>query len=304
MPFYILSIDGGGIRGAFSAHILNCVQTRLGIRLLDQFNMVAGTSTGSILAAAVVGGIDLNKVERLYKDHGTSIFARKKPWIPKRIGFLTHSTYKNDPLHSLLKEVLGDVRLGEITTPLLIPATDVGNGGVHILKSSYSAGFTRDPKVFLRDAVMASCSAPLYFDPTKVNEYLLADGGLWANNPALAAVIDAKYRLGIRLEEIRLLSIGTGTSKTYYGANTDRKWGILNGWKRLRFIDFCMSLQTQATHNYISLLLDKSQLFRINFESDNPLPLDDCTKIADLISRADKEFTHNSPSLQSFLKGN
>jgi patatin-like phospholipase/acyl hydrolase len=102
------------------------------------------------------------------------------------------SIYDARYLENVLSEIFQDKRLGDITKPLLIPSTDIGNGCVHVLKSGYSKDFTRDNTVMVKDAVLAACSAPTYFDPHRLKEYLLADGGLWANNPALAAVIDHK----------------------------------------------------------------------------------------------------------------
>jgi hypothetical protein len=300
-PFYILAVDGGGIRGVFPAHILKCIQTRLNVSLLDKFGMIAGTSTGSIVAAAVALDISLEKVIDLYRDHGSAIFKRRMFWGPSRFEPAMRSRYEKDTLRTVLNEVLGEITLGQISIPLLLPATDIGNGGVHVFKSSYSRDFIRDSSVALKDAVLASCSAPTYFDPTTVNEYLLADGGLWANNPSLAAVIDAQKRLGIKLEDVRILSIGTGHSRTCYGVNSGRKWGFVNGWKGPEFIDFLMSLQAQSTHNYLQLLLNDSQFIRLNFESDCPLPLDDCSAISDLISNADRVFTHNSQRISTFL---
>jgi predicted acylesterase/phospholipase RssA len=150
-------------------------------------------------------------------------------------------------------------------------------------------------------AVLASCSAPTFFDPTKVQEYLLADGGLWANNPSLAAVIDAQRRLNIDIQNIKILSLGTGQARTSYGVEQNKKWGLMQGWKGPEFISFMMSLQAQSTHNYLQLLLRPDQMLRIDFESDLPLPLDDVSAIDDLISRADREFTHNSEKIRTFL---
>lgn len=299
--FKILAVDGGGIRGVFPAHILSCMSERLGIRLYEQFDMIAGTSTGSIIAAAVACKIDPRKVVSLYREHGARIFTRRKSWWPKKYKPAFHSLYEAKTLHELLLEVFGDVKLGAIKTPLLLPATDIGSGGVHVFKSGYSGDFTRDTNVRLSDAILASCSAPTYFDPARVDQYLLSDGGLWANNPSLAVVIDAQRRLGIELSDIRIFSMGTGNAKTSYGVNTDKKWGLLRGWKGPEFINFLMSLQTQSTHNYLQLLLRGDQFIRLDFESDIPHPLDDCSAIDDLLSRADRSFTHRSAEIKSFF---
>lgn len=299
--FRILSIDGGGIRGAFPAHILSCIKHRLGVSVEDHFDMIAGTSTGSIVAAAVAVKIDPDKVVALYREHGPSIFSRKKSFLPAKYQPGIESIYKNENLKAVLQEIFGDIRLGEIPKPLLIPATDVGNGGVHVFKSAYQKDYHRDGKVPLHQAVLASCSAPTYFNPTKVDEYLLADGGLWANNPSLAAVIDAQRRLSIELPDIRILSLGTGHAKTCYGMKGDREWGLLNGWKGTEFISFLMSLQAQTTNNYLQLMLGNEQILRLDFDSDCPLPLDDCSALDDLISNADRIFTHNSSKIREFL---
>lgn len=300
--FRILSIDGGGIRGVFPAHILNCISSRLGINIVDHINMIAGTSTGSIVAAAIACKIEPGTIVSLYREYGAEIFTAKWSCLPKKCRPAFHSFYESRRLSEILKDVLGDIKLGEISIPLLLPATDIGLGGVHVFKSNYSREFTRDKGVLLREAVLASCSAPTFFDPTKVGEYLLADGGLWANNPSLAAVIDAQRRLNVKLSDICILSLGTGHAKTSYGVKTNRSWGLMRGWKGKELIAFIMSLQAQSTQNYLQLMLGKDQLLRLNFESDLQLPLDDCSTIEDMISRADKVFTYKSGDLKKFFK--
>lgn len=299
--FKILSIDGGGIRGVFPAHILFCMTQRLGINIGEHFDMIAGTSTGAIVAAAIACRIDPAVIVSLYREHGPKIFSRRKSFLPAKYQPAIQTLYNNEYLKSILGNIFKDIKLGEITMPLLLPATDVGNGGVHVFKSCYSKDFTRDKDVLLRDAILASCSAPTYFNPMKFKEYLLADGGLWANNPSLAAVIDAQRRLNIKLSDIRVLSVGTGLAKTCYGVEANKKWGLLNGWRGKEFISFIMSLQAQSTHNYLQLMLQKGQLMRLNFESDLPLPLDDCSIIDDLISRADRRFTYSSSEIKNFI---
>jgi len=299
--FKILSIDGGGIRGVFPAHLLHCIKSRLGINIDEHFSMIAGTSTGSIVAAAVACKVDTTKIISMYREKGPEIFSRKQSWLPAKYQPAFENLYENETLKATLIETFGETKLGEITIPLLIPATDIGNGGVHVFKSAYQKDYDRDGQVLLHKAVLASCSAPTYFNPTKVNEYLLADGGLWANNPSLAAVIDARCRLGIELSDIRILSLGTGHARTCYGVKIDRNWGLLNGWQGKGFISFLMSLQAQTTHNYLQLMLNEDQILRLNFDSDYPLPLDDYSAIDDLISNADRIFTHNSSKLRRFL---
>ncbi len=305
-PFRILSIDGGGIRGVYPAHVLRCVEERIQLNLLDTFDMIAGTSTGSIIAAGVATGVPAVDIVAMYKEHAAGIFRKKQVIWPgkilKYIQPMFDSIYDSQYLKDVLTEVFQDKRLGDIKKPLLLPATDIGNGCVHLLKSGYSKEFTRDNAVLVKDAVLASCSAPTYFNPHRLDEYFLADGGLWANNPALAAVIDAQKRLGITQDDIQILSIGTGHSKTMYGTNASRKWGLVNGWKHKEFISFILSLQSQSALNYLNLMLRPGQIKRVDFESDLPLPMDDVSILDDLISKADHKFTHESESIRDFIQ--
>ena len=299
--FRILSIDGGGIRGCYPATMLQLIEDRLDIDVRQRFDLIAGTSTGAIIAAGLAVSRSPGELLELYRDKGASIFGtRKRSLYPARVKPGFHSAYEKAPLQDILQQELGSVTLGEIEQPLIIPATDVGNGGVHVFKSGYDKEFTRDKSVPLTDAVLASCSAPTYFDPTKVNNYLLADGGVWANNPTLIAIVDAQYRLGASLDDIRVVSLGTGHSKVAYGTDESGPWGLMNGWGGKEFISFLLSLQSQSINNYSKLIL-RENLLRLDFESDLPLPLDDHATVSDLVARADKDFTYQSEAIRNFL---
>lgn len=315
-PFYILSIDGGGLRGAFAAHVLKRVEEELRIDWHDRFGLMAGTSTGAILAAGLACGQSAANLAEFYNNRGPAVFtpqllARLDRWR------LFKSRYTNRKLKELLEQVFKDVTLGEVSVPLILPAVDIVNGCVHMFKSKYSDGFVRDPNMRVADAVLASCSAPTYFHPHLVaDKYLLADGGIWANNPSLVATVDAHYRLGISLENLRVLSIGTGIGKAYYplsaGKWRDRLvrswqgWGLLTRWRGSRLLDLILNLQSETAHNTLCLLLKESpheskQVLRITFESDRPLPLDDAAKTRDWIAKADHQSTHLLTQISRFL---
>ena len=100
------------------------------------------------------------------------------------------------------------------------------------------------------DAVLASCSAPLYFDPAKVSNYLLSDGGLWANNPSLAAITEARGKLKQPLENVKLLSIGTGTSEDYYKHAPRRAWGFVRNWGHTKLVSMMLNLQVRSAENF------------------------------------------------------
>lgn len=299
--FKILAIDGGGIRGVVPAHIIQLMYSKFGVTPAKHFDLIAGTSTGAIIAAALACEIEPSTILDLYKKHGARIFRKKKSLWPSFAKQAVHSLYDQDELSKLLVEVFGDRKLGDLKKPLLLPSTNIGEGCVHVFKSGYSTKFVRDSDVLVREAVLASCAAPTYFDPKKVGVYLLADGGLWANNPSLTATIEAIHRMNIKSERLRVLSVGTGHSKTYYN-KPNGLWGLITGWRHKDFISFILSLQSQAAHNHLKLMLPEFQRMRLDFESDKELPLDDVAAVDSLISKSDKLFMDESDKLKSFLE--
>lgn len=131
--FKILSVDGGGIRGIFPTYILNCISQRLGIRINDKFDMIAGTSTGSIVAAAIACEIEPLRIVKLYCEHGPDIFFRKKAFFSPKTVSAMKSLYDNNYLKKVLQDAFGNIQLGNINKPLLVPATNIGYGGFMFL---------------------------------------------------------------------------------------------------------------------------------------------------------------------------
>ncbi len=300
--FKILSLDGGGFRGIYTAHLLKRIEDEFRVEWHKEFDLIAGTSTGAIIAAGLACKKSAEQILEFYKDHAAKIFT--KGMFPK-FGLFS-SKYKNENLEKALTQIFDDRKLGEIEIPLIIPAADIGNGCVHIFKSSYDKEFVRDKNVLVRKAVLASCSAPIFFPPVVYDNYFLADGGLWANNPALSAVIDAKRRLRQNLNDLKVLSVGTGHIKRFYSEknpwwNRFWGWGVISRWKRGNLVEMILNLQSQAANNMTALLLNPEQMLRINFESDLNVAIDDPTEMRNLISKADRDFTYNVKDIQQFL---
>lgn len=306
--FKILAIDGGGIRGVYSAIILKEIENKFNIKLHEHFDLIAGTSTGSILAAAVAVDIPLEEVIDLYKNEGAKIFKSRLCTVKG----LNKSKYDNSHLKKLLKEKFQDRTLSDpsIKTRLLIPTTDISNGDVHVIKSSYIEEFKRDKDRKIQDAVLSSCSAPLYFNPNKMESYLLADGGLWANNPSLVALTEGIGKIKttdnierITLDNTNLLSIGTGIGHKYYDPkdSTSDNWGFIRKWSTSKLIDTILNLQSINVHNTVNFMLPEDNYLRINFESDLNLSLDSVDIISSLEAKAERHFTLNSEKIKKLL---
>lgn len=296
--FRILALDGGGIRGIFPAHFLRLLEREIGAPLGSIFDLIVGTSTGAIIAAATAMQVPLGEVAAAYEQHASSIF--RKRWFA--FSGLVASKYSTGPLKLLLEDLFAEATMAEAKQRLVIPATDVSNGNVFVIKSTYLPTFVRDRDIRIADAVLASCAAPSFFDPVRVGEYLLADGGLWANNPSFLAYTEAIGKLGVGADQVRLLSVGTGTGHQCYDAGRfRRRWGLATGWKGPRLIDASMNIQGRTSSNVSQLLLGPRYL-RISFEETGSLPLDDVRAIPRLKAKAGEAFTYKHEAVRQFIE--
>ena len=129
----MLSVDGGGVRGVFAAKVLSLIETELHMNIHELFDLIVGTSTGSIVAAAIVVKYDLTRLVEDYQKNAAKIFKKKR----LSLHGLYRSKYDSSFLREFLHDKLGDITLGEIKKPLILNATNTSVGGVYVLKSSY-----------------------------------------------------------------------------------------------------------------------------------------------------------------------
>jgi len=304
--FKILAIDGGGIRGIFAAQILKRIKDELKIEFHKEFNLIAGTSTGSIVAGGLAIDYPIESIVSLYKNEGEKIFQRNYSdrlnwWNWKA---LLASKYDSAYLKKTLNGIFKDATLSQTKAKLIIPASDISNGNVFVFKSNYDPNFVRDKDTRIADAVLASCSAPTFFNPHRVKEYLLADGGLWANNPSLVALTEAMgRRFNIPKDDIRILSIGTGIGKKYYDPKDyNKNWGL--GRWGVGLVSTIMNLQSMNVDNIVRFILSEPDRFvRLNYDTDCAAALDDIRVVDNLIARADKKFTYSIDIIKKFFKG-
>lgn len=293
--FNILSIDGGGIRGIYAATVILKMHQDLGIICFEEFDLIAGTSTGSIIAAALAIGIPPQEIVNLYVEKSKDIFKKN------RVGGIITPKYNNENLKNVLYEVFEGSVFNDAKTRLMITATNVSDGMPWVFKSFYNERLTRDQNVKLADAVLASCCAPIYFNPYELNNQLLADGGLWANNPALAALVEALGRnIDTQKYKVRLLSIGTGVNIKHYPLDwVDKRWGITR-WG-VGLIDIILNMQSFSVEKYLNTIMNLEQYLRINFELGDNLSIDDLEVMHSLIEQASKDFYSNQTKIEKLL---
>ena len=294
--FRILALDGGGTRGIYTAQLLAKVEQAFGTHIKTCFDLIAGTSTGSIIAGAAVSDIPMADIVELFDTETPHIFRRRWYRIP-----LFLSKYPNRKLAEIIAKHLPATPLGEIATPLMITSSEISKSEVHIFRSNYErrdSEITPTSKdVSLREAILASCAAPTFFAPKSLGNSLLADGGLWANNPSTVAFTEALSTFGKAAREIRMLSVGTGHSTNMY--RNRRGWGFITGWGGAKLTSYVMTLQSQASANMTKLLLKENYL-RINPEIDF-WELDTLTQLDNLKSLAERDFKKYAAELETFI---
>ena len=251
--------------------------------------------------ACAAAAIPMADIVELFEHESPRIF-RKRRFTPD-VSMLWRSRYSRHGLDNVLQRYVPRRNLGEVETPLMITSADLATGGVHVFKSRYLAElgepYERDGEVLLRDAILASCAAPTFFDPKDVGSHLLVDGGLWANNPSIIALTEALSKFNRTVEEVRILSIGTGNAPNMY--RRKRHWGLLTGWGRDKLVSYTMGLQSQASTNMAGLILGNNYL-RLDPTIED-WRLDDTRRLGNLKALADRDSAHESQAILAHIRG-
>ncbi len=296
MPnFRILSCDGGGIRGVLSAVLLNRLSAAYPNLLQDRpdtISMYAGTSTGGILALGLAAGLTPAQIRDLYVTDGKLIFDSSWTRDVVELGGLSGSKYDNVNLKQILQETFGARKLQDLKPRVLIASFSLDN------QASDPSSRTWNPKFFhnftgadsdgdslLVDVAMSTSAAPTYFPSYGV--YI--DGGVIANNPSIAAVVqamDGRNKPGERatLDGIKLLSIGTGASLQYID-DVDHDWGDAQWIKPI--LNVMMDGSVGVADFECRQLLGNSYC-RVEpiFPAGKSFAMDDVSKAVDLMDQA------------------
>jgi patatin-like phospholipase/acyl hydrolase len=313
----ILSLDGGGIRGLLSAHILAALEKRLNerwaqqnpgktpdrpIQVTDYFDMIAGTSTGGILGCLLLTPDPTNPDKPrytaedavgLYRDNGKEIFKKTISGYLSIFSAFRWARFTGRNIEKLLGEKFGDLRMSQLRKPCLITGYDI--------EKRRALFFTQQDAIekgdmydfFVRDVARSTSAAPTYFPPFRsqsvegLTNYSI-DGGLFANNPTMCAVIEALKLFADKNEkgesglvnpaDMFILSIGTGTVKKPYMYQKAVKWGLLSWVSPI--IDIMMSGVSETVDYQLRKLYSSigegnhyfrlmPQLFTANSEMDD-----------------------------------
>jgi patatin-like phospholipase/acyl hydrolase len=310
----ILSLSGGGIRGIFQAVFLREVASQLQTPLRECFDLIAGTSTGAIIALGVALDIDLDKIVGLFETHGREIF----PEETRRFSLWTISygfkgpIYDQAPLRAALTEVFSDksgaqCRLKDCKPDVVIPATTLDRYQIRsfTVLARCDVPASLDGELFAADVALASTAAPIFFAANRprgrrltngqirTEERTYTDGGLWANNPVLHAAMTAKRCWNTAFEDMRVISIGNGEIP-------NGSVGVdFNGMRRAAMLKPIMAMmfatQSELADETVGTLLEDPtfsglRMLRINTQLDVPIELDDVKSAIDRLKpRAEHE---------------
>lgn len=228
--FKILSIDGGGIRGLIPAIIIDEFEKRIGQSIWQYFDLITGTSTGGIITCALTkpNPLKAEEVVELYSRNGSTIF--NSSW--GALGKLWNAQYSGDGIDRTLSTIFGGTSLSSTSPHILVTAYDPVLNAPHFFRTlSARVDLARDFP--LREVARATSAAPTYFPPAKVRslagkDFTLLDGGLFANNPTLCAIADACARYHKTLDELMVVSLGTGGSRDSIRWNSIENAGIIS----------------------------------------------------------------------------
>lgn len=270
-PFKVLSIDGGGIKGLYSATILKNFEEEFKCLTSDHFDLICGTSTGGLIALAISQRIPAQEICQFYKIHGEKIFPNRS-LIWKWLEFietklfkgkffleqtLLYGKYKNTYLKKVLSELFQNKVIGDSKNLLCIPSYCITEARPCVFKYDHGH-LSRDNNTSYVDVALATSAAPTYFPIHQIENLdnkQFVDGGVWANNPTLVGLIEAlKYFVGHDKEfnSIQVLSISSLT--TTKGKPTGwRKNRSFIGW-RADLFDLPMTGQSDFTEYFMQTI--------------------------------------------------
>ena len=267
--FKILCIDGGGIKGLFSARVLDVFEEHFETICSDHFDLICGTSTGGIIALGASLKIPMKEIAAFYETEGPKIF--NSPF--KKMGkmgdllltfkqALLRSKYRPHRLEDSLQDVFGNRKIGESNNLLCIPAYNLTEGKPRIFKRDYDSFGADNQKLYV-DVAMATSAAPTYFPIKEINDTFYVDGGVFANNPIILGITEYLYKWTQKgYGGVDILSISS--CQKVMGESPSKLNRSFVGWKGSLF-DCFSNGQMMITDVFIQKLIDSEMLpFKLN----------------------------------------
>lgn len=306
--FRILAIDGGGIRGIIPATILASIEERTGKPIAQLFDLIAGTSTGGILALGLTKSNSDGKPEfsaqdlcQLYQRDIPDIFMSPQSWW----GNLLRPKYKSFAFQRVLKNAFGEFRLKNALTDVLIPCYDIECRSPFVFKSRL-ARLDSEFDFQMRDVALAASASPTLFHPVQFprsknsTAICLVDGGVYANNPSMTALSEIKSMYPDENPKILIVSLGTGKTTRRLTDEFISLWGYVQ-WSR-PMLELVFESISESVHEQMKYFLranDGQQYYRLQVDLPKHLEcaIDDPSKRnMEALTHAAKSFCADSKS--------
>jgi uncharacterized protein len=290
VPYRILSLDGGGIRGALTIRLIERLEAMVP-GWVDKIDLLAGTSTGGIIALGLAGGMQPTALREIYQTLGAQVFADTIWDNIKDLGKLIGADYSTEPLHRLFIEILGDITLGDLQKRVLISTFNLDDkidapDKPRAWKAKFFhnyPGTDSDAAWRVADVGVMTSAAPTYF-PIYMGH---VDGGVVANNPSVCALAQALCEEGgdQPIGNVRLLSLGTGRNPKYI-ARENADWGLLQWAPHL--VELMLDGGTNLAHFQCRQIL-RSRYRRLDPYLQRPVAMDNVKELDHLLNIANLE---------------
>lgn len=293
--FKILSIDGGGIKGLYSAQVLARFEEHFSCLLSDKFDLICGTSTGAILALAIALKIRMSKAVKFYEQQGPIIFSegiKKYPFANVLLSIkqsIISAKYSSKELEEALVQVFENKKMKDCNNMVCIPALNINDFSCCIFKKDYGTN-SRDNNKRCVDVALASAAAPTYFPVKEIDDMQYADGGLYANNPTLVGLLEFIYKVLPQFPEynfnrVEILSISSFEMAhgQKHGRNNKSFWN----WKSTLFDAYSQG-QAKFEAFLLSKIIPQLKFEVCHYRVRNAIPSPEISALIDLDSASQK----------------
>lgn len=301
----ILALDGGGAKGFYTLGVLRELEALAGRPLYSQFDLIFGTSTGSIIAAQLALGATVDAIHDLYKEHVSQIMRSRS------------ANDKSRALASLTSVVFGSAKFDTLKTGVGIVATKWVTERPMIFKGEVrqahgrTATFVPGFGCTIADAVQASCSAYPFFNRKMVttssgDRIELVDGGYCANNPTLYAIADATSALGYAHQDIRVVNVGVGVYPPRRPSFLSKMW-LAQHLTSVELLQKTLEINTQSMEQLRTVLFKEVPTIRVSDSFSHPematdLFEHDLDKLNILHQRGRESFASRERELRQLLE--
>lgn len=303
----ILALTGGGMRGLFTATVLDQIERIKKASIREYFSVFAGTSIGGVLAIGLAVDIKPSTMRNAIREHGPSIFRRQR-WTRGWNAFdLFVSPYGQKPLRETINAILGDkaeMTLEQIDAPLIVTAVELNRAVAKVFASKPLATPEDNLSVKLIDVALATSAAPTFFPPHRIDDRVYLDGGLIANAPDLVAAQRCVERFGTKLDDLHVLSVGTA-AKESRGDVRIRAPGRFGWLIRHGLFEITIDSQADLAVSQVRAFLgdrfyriDRSPNIKIGLDDTRTEKLDELERLA---KEAIDEFRENRRAWNRFL---